>query len=212
MTQKITVSDLALHQLMKGKTTKLTRYMKDEVRSLSKKMTRRIKFNKDWTKFMSSNKNANYYYTTVSNTIRGLADRDVVMGGYKEALKDDKNRDSKLDSLHREFSREHKKVISKHLRANNDCFMKNGQIVFRGSGSNAFALMLLHEHGYNIISDEEKSVSLPTQVVVERSQPRWKLTKRYTNEYRNSCTVESCPCDYKPSEECIAHMKSIRML
>ena len=61
-------------------------------------------------------------------------------------------------------------------------------------------------------SQFEDIILTPQPSDIEKPQPKWKLTKRYVNEYRNSCNVESCPCDSKPSEECITHMKSIRML
>jgi hypothetical protein len=211
MAHKITISDLNLLNVMKGAGQQLTRYIKDEV-SIGVHKEKRNRYNSN--KYAVVFRHAVDWYELIIKEIRAYADTQVINGGYQEALKDDKRRSSKIHNLHRDFSKEHRKVIARQLRAHNDCFMKNGSITFRGSGSNAFALYLLYKHHYKVVNDEEASNSMRDipQRIIEKPQPKWKLTKRYVNEYRNSCNVESCPCDSKPSEECITHMKSIRML
>ena len=100
--------------------------------------------------------------------------------------------------------------IGVHKEKRNRYNSKKYAVVFRHA-VDWYELIIKEIRAY---ADKEASNSMRDipQRIIEKPQPKWKLTKRYVNEYRNSCNVESCPCDSKPSEECITHMKSIRML
>lgn len=210
MTQKITFSDLNLHQMMRGVTTQLSRYIKDEIYVLSKRIQQKKKPYGRMSRNARRGYSANSYYEAISKMIRQRADRDVIKGGYKEALKDDRNKDSKINSLYKTFLHTHKKELESQLRSTVNCFKRNGSIVMKGKGSEAFLSWLLIEYGYDIVSDEQHNYTGCSDIKshpVYKPLPHWKLKVKYSKEYNNSCNVDSCPCDSKASDECIEFLQ-----
>ena len=156
MTQKITLSDLSLHLLMKGKTTQLSSYIKDEL-YIFKKAIQRSRIARKIRKQeqnMLRGFSANSYFVAINKMLRHRADRDVINGGYVNALKDDRHLNSKLGNLHKRFLQTHKKELEAQLKKNLDCFNHNGALIMRGNGSKAFLCLLLIEYGYDIVSEK----------------------------------------------------------